>query len=228
MRCTRWRRRSRGSVSARCSSLDPLAFFSVSGSESFYVSLDIVFGQLPPTLFNEYVRCVQTSDQLIHDVTNISTDTDAIYKRLVSEPILTSVEGVRSSYLMSGTRNSDVTEASAVSDLLRLYAVLLYDVLKEVHDLVVAQLEAEAEDRRLTSIPASLGLALGVVTIAFVLMSGARNMHSLFLYAAFMEKNGRGLKREKRKIDGILQEMLPKTVIYRLLPAHIAVLSVFT
>ena len=55
------------------------------------------------------MRCVQTSDQLIHDVTNISTDTDAIYKRLVSEPILTSVEGVRSSYLMSGTRNSDVT-----------------------------------------------------------------------------------------------------------------------
>ena len=191
------------------------ALFFLSGAESFYASLDIVFGRLPPQLFNEYVRSVETSDELIQDSIALSDVIADVYQYLVSARILDSVSQVRNEFVARATRRSDANEASAVSDLLRLYAVLLNDVIVEVHGMVHEELEGEAEQRRLTSIPSALALVFSVMTAVFVLMSGARNMHSLFLYAAFMEKNSRGLKREKRKIDSILQEMLPKTVIYR-------------
>ena len=59
-------------------------------------------------------------------------------------------------------------------------------------------------------------IAILFILIPFVIISARQNFKSLLVYTITMERNNLQLKKEKRKIDEILNQMLPKAVAYKL------------
>lgn len=117
-------------------------------------------------------------------------------------------------YCCSGTAIEDGViwyrkMSNAISSTASLLLFVVRDVMGDVQ-----QVAADSQ-KRIAFFAVSIGLMLFSM-MPIIVTSALGTANSLLVYARTMERRSREIKREKRKTECLVNEMLPKSVAYRL------------
>ena len=185
------------------------------GHESLLAGLFYLYGSLPPELLTQYIVITQEIELHLDSCLSLSAANRRIFDAHSQDLELERVRRLRDVISDNRAVQPDPFLAAQTYRMMAFKQTLFYQVMLEMHEHLAADVvDALAADGRALT-PGLVGVVCGVALMVFIMLAGSRSTSTLYTYAISMEKRTRQLRVEKRKIDKILAEMLPKAVAYK-------------